>query len=55
MDRVNKALDDYEYIEQLLINMDALLYQKELLDVAQILNTQRRAPWTQELNSTLMF
>ena len=45
MDRVNKALDDYEYIEQLLISspMDALLYQKELLDVAQILNTQRRA------------
>ena len=45
VDRVNKALDDYEYIEQLLISspMDALLYQKELLDVAQILNTQRRA------------
>ena len=45
MDRVNKALDDYEYIEELLISspMDALLYQKELLDVAQILNTQRRA------------
>ncbi len=45
MERVNKALDDYEYIEQLLISspMDALLYQKELLDVAQILNTQRRA------------
>jgi outer membrane protein TolC len=45
MERVNKALDDYEYIEELLISspMDALLYQKELLDVAQILNTQRRA------------
>ncbi len=45
MDRVNKALGDYEYIEELLISspMDALLYQKELLDVAQILNTQRRA------------
>ena len=45
MDRVNKALEDYEYIEELLISspMDALLYQKELLDVAQILNTQRRA------------
>ena len=45
MDRVNQALDDYEYIEELLISspMDALLYQKELLDVAQILNTQRRA------------
>ena len=45
MDRVNEALDDYEYIEELLISspMDALLYQKELLDVAQILNTQRRA------------
>ena len=44
MDRVNEALDDYEYIEELLISspMDALLYQKELLDVAQILNTQRR-------------
>ena len=45
MDRVNAALDDYEYIEELLISspMDALLYQKELLDVAQILLTQRRA------------
>ena len=45
MDRVNAALDDYEYIEELLISspMDALLYQKELLDVLQILNTQRRA------------
>jgi len=45
MERVNQALDDYEYIEELLISspMDALLYQKELLDVAQILNTQRRA------------
>ena len=45
MDRVNKALEDYEYIEELLITspMDALLYQKELLDVSQILNTQRRA------------
>ena len=45
MERVNEALDDYEYIEELLISspMDALLYQKELLDVAQILNTQRRA------------
>ncbi len=45
MDRVNEALDDYEYIEELLISspMDALLYQKELLDVLQILNTQRRA------------
>ena len=45
MDRVNTALDDYEYIEELLISspMDALLYQKELLDVLQILNTQRRA------------
>ena len=43
MDRVNAALDDYEYIEELLISspMDALLYQKELLDVLQILNTQR--------------
>jgi outer membrane protein TolC len=45
MDRVNAALDDYEHIEELLISspMDALLYQKELLDVAQILLTQRRA------------
>ena len=45
MERVNAALDDYEYIEELLISspMDALLYQKELLDVLQILNTQRRA------------
>ena len=45
MDRVDKALEDYEYIEELLITspMDALLYQKELLDVSQILNTQRRA------------
>ena len=45
MERVNEALDDYEYIEELLISspMDALLYQKELLDVAQILNTQRRS------------
>ena len=45
MERVNTALDDYEYIEELLISspMDALLYQKELLDVLQILNTQRRA------------
>ena len=45
MERVNQALEDYEYIEELLISspMDALLYQKELLDVAQILNTQRRA------------
>ena len=42
MDRVDKALEDYEYIEELLITspMDALLYQKELLDVSQILNTQ---------------
>ena len=34
-----------KYIEELLISspMDALLYQKELLDVLQILNTQRRA------------
>ena len=45
MERVDQALEDYEYIEELLISspMDALLYQKELLDVAQILNTQRRA------------
>ena len=34
-----------EYIETLLLSspMDALLYQKELLDVAQILDTQQRA------------
>ena len=45
MERVNAALDDYEYLEELLFSspMDALLYQKELLDVLQILNTQRRA------------
>ena len=45
MDKVNSALEDMEYIETLLLSspMDALLYQKELLDVAQILDTQQRA------------
>ena len=45
MDKVDSALDDMEYIETLLLSspMDALLYQKELLDVAQILETQQRA------------
>ncbi len=45
MDKVNAALEDMEYIETLLLSspMDALLYQKELLDVAQILDTQQRA------------
>ena len=45
MDKVNTALEDMEYIETLLLSspMDALLYQKELLDVAQILDTQQRA------------
>ena len=45
MDRVNTALDDFEYIEELLLSspMDALLYQKELLDVAQVLLSQQRS------------
>ena len=45
MDRVNIALEDFEYIEELLISspMDALLYQKELLDVAQVLLSQQRS------------
>ena len=45
MEKVDSALEDMEYIETLLLSspMDALLYQKELLDVAQILDTQRRA------------
>ena len=45
MEKVNSALQDMEYIETLLLSspMDALLYQKELLDVAQILDTQQRA------------
>ncbi len=45
MEKVNSALEDMEYIETLLLSspMDALLYQKELLDVAQILDTQQRA------------
>ncbi len=45
MDKVNSALEDMEYIETLLLSspMDALLYQKELLDIAQILDTQQRA------------
>ena len=45
MDKVDSALEDMEYIETLLLSspMDALLYQKELLDVAQILESQQRA------------
>ena len=45
MDRVNIALEDFEYIEELLLSspMDALLYQKELLDVAQVLLSQQRS------------
>ena len=45
MDKVDSALEDMQYIETLLLSspMDALLYQKELLDVAQILETQQRA------------
>ncbi len=45
MEKVDSALEDMEYIETLLLSspMDALLYQKELLDVAQILDTQQRA------------
>ena len=45
MEKVDSALEDMEYIETLLLSspMDALLYQKELLDVAQILDSQQRA------------
>ncbi|MDA9605401.1 TolC family protein, partial [Alphaproteobacteria bacterium] len=57
MDRVNIALEDFEYIEELLLSspMDALLYQKELLDVAQILLSQQRSLMSSRTElSTLM-
>ncbi len=45
MKRVEAALADSQYIEELLISapMDSLLYQKELLDVQRTLQTQQRA------------
>ena len=45
LDRVETALADSKYIEELLISapMDSLLYQKELLDVQRTLQTQQRA------------
>ncbi len=45
LDRVESALADSKYIEELLISapMDSLLYQKELLDVQRTLQTQQRA------------
>ena len=45
MKRVETALADSQYIEELLISapMDSLLYQKELLDVQRTLQTQQRA------------
>ncbi len=45
LDRVETALADSQYIEELLISapMDSLLYQKELLDVQRTLQTQQRA------------
>ncbi len=45
LERVNDALADSQYIEELLISapMDSLLYQKELLDVQRTLQTQQRA------------
>jgi len=45
LDRVDAALADSKYIEELLISspMDSLLYQKELLDVQRTLQTQQRA------------
>ena len=45
LERVEAALADSKYIEELLISapMDSLLYQKELLDVQRTLQTQQRA------------
>ena len=45
LERVDTALADSQYIEELLISspMDSLLYQKELLDVQRTLQTQQRA------------
>ena len=45
LERVDAALADSQYIEELLISspMDSLLYQKELLDVQRTLQTQQRA------------
>ncbi len=45
LERVEEALADSKYIEELLISapMDSLLYQKELLDVQRTLQTQQRA------------
>ena len=45
LERVDSALADSQYIEELLISspMDSLLYQKELLDVQRTLQTQQRA------------
>ena len=45
LERVETALADSKYIEELLISapMDSLLYQKELLDVQRTLQTQQRA------------
>ena len=45
LERVEDALADSQYIEELLISapMDSLLYQKELLDVQRTLQTQQRA------------
>ena len=45
MERVDLALEDSVRIEELLLSspMDALLYQKELLDIQRTLQTQERA------------
>ena len=45
LEKVEDALSDSQYIEELLISapMDSLLYQKELLDVQRTLQTQQRA------------
>jgi len=43
--KVNKALNDSQKIEELLLQkpMDALLYQKELLDIQRALQTQKQS------------
>ena len=42
--KVNEALNDSQKIEELLLSkpMDALLYQKELLDIQRALQTQKQ-------------
>ena len=43
--KVNSALNDSKKIEELLLSkpMDALLYQKELLDIQRALQTQKQS------------